>query len=96
MFGLQEILIILAIVLGVLLIPRMNARRQPQWRSERKIRLSGKIRMAVTASAIFAALTAAYFQPWRKDQVLFLYVGIGPVVLGWLLYWVFVGFKKRE
>jgi len=96
MFGLQEILIILAIVLGVLFITRMNARRQPQRAAEPKIRLSGKIRMAVTASAIFPALTAAYFQPWRKDQVMFLYVGIGPVVVGWLLYWVFVGFKKRE
>jgi len=47
MFGLQEILIIVAIVLGVLFIPRMNARRQPQRAAEPKIRLSGKIRMAV-------------------------------------------------
>jgi hypothetical protein len=96
MLGLQEILIIVAIIVGVLLIPRMIARRQPQRAAEPKIRLSGKIRMAVTASVIFPALTAAYFQPWQKDQAIFFYVGIGPVLLGWLLYWVFVGFKKKE
>ncbi|HID28519.1 MAG TPA: hypothetical protein EYP19_00775 [Desulfobacterales bacterium] len=96
MFGVQEILIIVGIVLGVLLIPRILAGRQPQRAAEPKIRLSGKTRMAITASAIFPALTAAYFQPWHKDQVMFFYIGVGPVVLAWLLYWVFVGFKKKE
>ena len=96
MFGAQETLIIVGIVLGVLLIPRILAGRQPQRVAEPKIRLSGKMRMAVTASALFPALAAAYFQPWRKDQVMFLYIGIGPVVLAWLLYWVSVGFKKKE
>ena len=96
MFGLQEILIIVGLVLGVLFIPRMLAGRQPQRVAMPKIRLSGKMRMAVAASALFPAVTAAYFQPWRKDQVIFLYVGIGPVVLAWLLYWVSVGFKRKE
>jgi hypothetical protein len=95
-FGLQEILIIVAFVLSVLFIPRMLAGRQPHRALGPKIRLSGKMRMAVTASAVFPALAAAYFQPWRKDQVMFLYIGIGPVVLAWLLYWVSVGFKKKE
>ena len=96
MLGLQEIFIIAALILGLLFIPRILAGRRPQRVAEPKIRLSGKMRMAVTASAVFPALSAAYFQPWRKDQVMFLYIGIGPVVLAWLLYWVSVGFKRKE
>jgi hypothetical protein len=95
MFGLQEILIITAIILGLLLIPRLTAKRQPERPPAPKFRLSGKMRMAVAASAFYTALTAAYFRPWQKDPVMFLYVGIGPVALAWLLCWVLVGFKKK-
>ena len=94
MFGFQEILIVVAIVLGVIFIPRMMLRNQPQRSAAHKIRLSGKTRIAVAASFLYLALATAYFQPWRKEPLLFFYMGIGPVVLGWLLWWVFQGFKK--
>jgi len=95
MFGLQEILIITAIILALLFIPRMTAKRQPEPPPAAKFRLSGKMRMAVAASAVYTAVTAGYFRPWQKDPVMFLYVGIAPVALAWLLCWVLVGFKKR-
>jgi hypothetical protein len=95
MFGLNEILIIVAIVLGLLFVPRMIARRQQQPPAFPKIKLSGKIRIALAASVLYPALAAAYFQPWHQDQIVFLYIGIGPVVLAWLVCWVYLGFKKK-
>jgi hypothetical protein len=95
MFGLQELLIITAVILGLLFIPRMIAKRQPERPPVAKLRLSGKMRLAVAASAVYAALTAGYFQPWQKDTLLFLYIGIGPIAMIWLLFWVLVGFKKK-
>lgn len=95
MFGLQEILIITAIILGLLFIPRITAKKQPERPSAAKFMLSGKMRMAIAASAVYIALTAAFFRPWHKDLMIFLYVGIGPVLLGWLAGWVFVGFRKK-
>jgi len=43
----------------------------------------------------YPVLAAAYFQPWQKDPILFCYVGVGPVVLGWLLFWVASGFRRK-
>ena len=95
MFGFQEILIITAIILGLIFLPRMITRRLPEKVNRPEFRLSGKIRIAIAASAIYPALVAAYLHPWQKDQVLFFYMGIGPVALGWLIGWVFVGFNKK-
>lgn len=94
MLGLQEILIITAIILGVIFLPRRFG-KQPEQRSATKIRLSGKMRAAVAASAIYLILSAAYFEPWRHKLGLFLYIGIGPVALGWLVCWVVLGFIKK-
>ena len=95
MFGLQEILIIVGVILGLIFIPRITRERQPQRPPEPGVRLSGKVRVAIATSFIYLALTAAYFQPWRANGLTFTYLGIGPVLLGWLLYWVFIGFKKE-
>jgi hypothetical protein len=94
MFGLQEILIIIGVILGLIFIPRIISQRQPERRPSTPIRLSGKLRAAVVASIVYLGLTAAYVQPWRGNFLVFLYMGIGPVVLGWLIYWVLIGFKK--
>lgn len=95
MFGLQEILIIIGVILGLIFIPRMTANQRPQPRSEPKMRLSGKIRMAIVASLLYLGIAAAFVQPWRRDFLAFVYLGIAPVGLAWLIYWVFIGFKKK-
>jgi hypothetical protein len=94
MFGLQEILIIIGVILGLIFIPRMINPRQVQRRTDPGVRLTGKARMAVAASLVYLALIAAYFKPWQDNQLIFVYVGVGPVALGWLVYWVLSGFKK--
>ena len=98
MFGLQEILIVIAIILAILFVPRIMNRPparpapRPAWTG---VRISAKMRIALVLSLIYPALAAAYFQPWHTDPVLFYYAGAGPVVTGWLFFWVLSGFKKH-
>lgn len=94
MFGFQEILIIIGVILGLIFIPRMINQNQPQRRPEPGFRLSGKVRVAIAASVVYLALTVAYFRPWQGNYLIFVYVGIGPIILAWLIYWVLSGFKK--
>lgn len=95
MSGVNEILIIAAIVAGIFFVPRMMpAKRQVQV-SSKVIALSGKTRLAIAISIIYPLAAAAYFQPWRQDPMIFLYVGIGPVALYWLLKCVVAGQRDR-
>jgi hypothetical protein len=96
MLGFQELLVITLIIAAALFLSRMKADKQPPPRVvfRRRFRLSGKLRLAIAASVIFIVLSAAYFQPWRKDPLDFAFMGIAPVALAWILYWVYLGFKK--
>ena len=94
MSGFQEILLVAVILLGILFVPRMLPRKGVQTSSRPAIVISRNLRVAIVASVIYPAVAAAFLQPWRKDMILFLYAGLGPVLLGWLLYWVLTGRKK--
>ncbi len=95
MFGFQEMLFVATIILAVIFIPKMILKRPARRQGERTIHLSGVLRFAIAVSVIYPALVAAYFRPWQKDPLLFFYVGVGPVVLGWLLFWVAAGFWRK-
>ena len=95
MFGFQEIMVVSAVILGVIFLPRMTTPRTARRSTPMYIHISGRMRIALAASAIFPILAAAYFEPWHNDPVPFCYFGLGPVALGWLFYWVFRGFKRH-
>ena len=95
MFGFQEMLFVAAIILAIIFIPKMVSKRGAQRLVESKIHLSGLLRVAIAVSVIYPVLAAAYFQPWQKEPVLFFYVGVGPVALGWILFWVATGFMRK-
>ena len=99
MSGIQEILLIVILFLSVFFIPRITDRnrniRHPRslvFRTRPK--LSGSIRLAMVISCIWPLLAAGYFQPWQGNLLPFLYIGIGPVVVGWCFYWILAGFRK--
>ena len=96
MSGVNEILIIAALVLGIFFVPRMMPAKRPAQIARKTIPLSGKMRLAIAVSIVYPLAVAAYFQPWKHELVKFLYVGIGPVVLYWLMKWVFAGIRDRR
>mgnify|MGYP000319884887 FL=1 len=94
MSGFQEILLVAVILLGILFIPRMLPRKGAQTSTRPAMVISRNLRVAIAASVIYPIVAAAFLQPWRNDLILFLYAGMGPVLLGWLFYWVHTGRKK--
>jgi len=98
MSGVMEILLIVAIVLGIFMLPRLMARKPEgdlQLRDQ-GFRFTGRIRFAIVASLLWPAIFAFFMKPWEGSWALFFYVAAGPVVLLWGLYWVFSGFRKER
>ena len=95
--GIQEILVLIIIVLGILFLPRILNRGQEKRPAVPgpAFVISGKMRLAIAASALWPAVMAAFMQPWAKDLILYLYLGVGPVALIWIIYWVSTGYRKR-
>ena len=96
--GIQEILVLVAIIVGILFLPRILNRGQAKEsaQTEPPFVLSGKMRLAIGASIVWPLAMAAYMQPWKKDLYLFLFTGFGPVVLVWIIFWIYTGFRSRE
>jgi hypothetical protein len=94
--GYQEILIISAIVLGVIFIPRMMESKKPAPKLIRSGKsLSGRWRLAIALTIVYPLLVAAIMRPWSRNPAAFGYIGLGPVLLGWLIFWVLQGFRRR-
>ena len=96
--GIQEILVLVVIILGILFLPRILNRGQEKKPDDIKpaFMLSGKFRAAIAVSILWPAVLATLMQPWKKDPVPFFYLGLGPVALIWILYWVFTGFRRKR
>jgi hypothetical protein len=95
--GIQEILVLVIIILGILFLPRILSRRSEKQNVETKpsMVLGGRMRLAIAASVIWPALIAALIQPWKQDLIHYFYLGLGPVAVIWIVYWVITGFKRR-
>ena len=96
MSGIQEILVVVGIVLAILIVPRMTARKPLPRPVKPVLVMTGKMRLAIAASLIYPALVAAYLQPWKGGQADFLYIGLGPVAVCWLIFWVKTGFPGKR
>jgi hypothetical protein len=95
--GIQEILVLVIIILGILILPRILNRGGARQLAEAKpnVVLSGRMRLAIAASVIWPVLIAAFMKPWKQDLFPYMYLGLGPVVVIWALYWVYTGFRKN-
>ncbi|MCF8144146.1 MAG: hypothetical protein K9N21_09525 [Deltaproteobacteria bacterium] len=97
MSGITEILLIVAILLGIFMLPRLMSRKPDQVSQERhgSPPLSGRMRFAILASLLWPVLAAFFLKPWNSHWIVFLYIAVGPVALIWGIYWVFSGFRKE-
>ena len=95
--GIQEILVLVIIILGILFLPRiLNRGGEKQVAVIRpNIVLTGRMRLAIAASVIWPVFIAAFMQPWKHDLINYLYLGPGPVAVVWIIYWVITGFKNK-
>ena len=98
--GINEILLVAAIVLAIIFIPRMTASRKTRRpglpsRIKPGFALSGRQRLAILVSFFWVAFWAVYFEPWQKEWKLFSYFGPGPVLVVWGLFWALQGLRKR-
>ena len=94
--GIQEILVLVAIILGILFLPRiLNRNPEKKAAARPAVVLSGKMRLAIAASILWPAAMAAFIQPWKDDLYPFLYIGLGPVILSWIVFWVYNGFIRK-
>ena len=90
--GMNEILLIAAIVLALIFIPRINATRKAGHPggpavAPARIALSGRQRLAILASILWLAFWAVHYEPWQREWKLFVYIGAGPVLVTWGLWW---------
>ena len=95
--GIQEILVLVIIILGILFLPRILNRGQEKRPAVPRpaIVVSGKMRLAIAASVLWPAVMAVFIQPWEKNLSRYLFLGVGPVAIIWIIYWVLTGFRKR-
>lgn len=96
MSGIQEILVVLVVILILFYLPQRTGGNRTQKTGGLSGALSGKVRLALLISFVWLACTAYFLPPWEERIFPFLYLGIGPIVLGWGISWVFFGFRKHS
>jgi len=96
--GFNEILLVAAIVIAVIFIPRLTATRGAgsQRTASSGLTLSGQQRLFILASIIWVTFWAVYCEPWRREWQLFAYIGAGPVLVIWGAFWVLQGGKGKS
>lgn len=97
--GIQEILLIVLIFLGIFLIPRMMKTRpapQPAGLRRPDLKWSWTLRLAIVGSILWPTCCAFYVKPWQQDVARFAVLGVGPVVVGWSIKWVLAGMKNKR
>lgn len=97
--GIQEILLIVLIISGLFLVPRMmNPRPSPPKVVLRRPAhaLSWMLRLALILSILWPIACALFFKPWQQGVIPFATVGIGPVVVGWSIKWVLAGMNNKR
>ncbi len=94
----MEILLILALILGIFMLPRLMSRNRGGTTESHDsgFRPTGWTRLAIVVSIVWLAVASFLLKPWNGRWDFFLYAGIGPVVLSWGIFWVFSGFFKDK
>ena len=97
--GLQELLLLILLILGLLILPRVLSSKRSPGLDEPKsalppFKLSGPKRVIIVISIAWPVISAAILKPWQTDPSRFLFIGVLPVALIWALMWVLGGFKS--
>ena len=99
--GTQEIFVLIIISVLLFILPKMFSRNQSKKGpdislSDTVSMLTGRMRLAIIASVVWPILVAVYLKPWSGGLDPFLYIGIGPVLIGWSARWIVAGFRRHK
>ncbi len=98
MASITEILTLVVIIIAILIVPKMF-RQETKTKSKKKMSinsLSVFTRFGIVISILIPIISALFFQPWKKDLVLFILTGIIPLIAGWGVFWMFAGSNKAK
>ena len=87
--GISEVLVLILLICGILIIPRMLKPAPASAGRKKQIRTFGpKLRAGIVISVIYPVVCTLIIKPWQGDTVLFISVALLPVALAWALVWI--------
>ncbi len=93
MTGVSEILVLILLVSGILILPRMFKPAPRERHPQKSPGLSLQIRLGIVLSALYPILLALVLKPWKTHLILYVFLGILPVALAWAIVWILAGRK---
>ena len=94
MTGVSEILVLILLISGILILPRMFKPAPAKTKRLKKVSLTKTKRAGIVLSILVPIAAAIGFKPWTGNLVLFVSIGIIPVVLAWAIVWILAAQKK--
>ncbi len=94
MIGITEILILVSILGGFFVLPKIMSKRRATQKMTIPISVNGKSRLYIVLSVFWPIIISAVMKPWQDNLLPTLYLGLGPVALGWSIAWIISGFKN--
>lgn len=97
MTGISEILVLILLITGILIIPRMfkpEPKASPASLKKSIPVLTMKMRACIVVSLVIPLVAALVLKPWAGNLVIFISVSILPVLIAWAIYWVITAQKK--
>ena len=95
--GIQEILTIILLIACIIFLPRLfGGNRSTVGKKNRRMAISGKLRLAIVLSVVFPLAVAMFFPPWHPETGFIFFPGaLILVALCWAGAWIFQGFHKK-
>lgn len=95
MTGISEVLVLILLICGILILPRMLKPAPKSAAGPGKPGVLGmKMRAGIVVSLIFPILTALVMKPWQDGLILYLSIGVLPVALAWGLAWILAAQRR--
>jgi len=92
--GVSEILVLVLLISGILILPRMLKPAPSRKKAGTKKSMSMKMRAGIVISVVFPSIMALYLKPWNENLILFVLLGAVPVALAWGIVWILAAKKQ--
>ena len=93
MTGVSEILVLVLLISGILILPRILKPAPIQKKTGKRKSMSMKMRAGIVMSVVFPSTMALYLKPWDENLILFILLGAVPVALVWGIVWILAAKK---